>query len=181
RTRERRARCWARRSWSPGLCRASGPSLLVLGARGHLAERGRARLAARPLHERRQGAAAVADAALLLQAGLGEALAELGAVEHRVVAEAAGAARALEDDALALAAEGAHGAAGRGHDDHRHELGGARLAVDLLELLQQVRHALAVVQAGATVAGRVHAGLAAERGDLQAGVVGQGGDARLER
>ena len=74
-------------------------------------------MGAKARKQRRGGAGPVRDAGLVGDVGLGEAHAELGAEEQRVVAEAAGAARRVEDDALARArADEQRVAVGEGED-----------------------------------------------------------------
>src|SRR5690606_29177501 len=77
-----------------------------------------------PLREGRQRPPAVADAALLLERSLREALTELRAEEDGVVTEPRSAARSVEDQPLALAAERVHCPARRCHHDHGHEARG---------------------------------------------------------
>src|SRR5262249_24327114 len=95
--------------------------------------------------------------------------------------EPAGAARGARDASLTGAAKGARRAVGARHDGDGDVARGALLVRHVPERLEQPPGAPGVVEAGAAVTRRVDPGLAAERVDLDARMVGGGGGARGAR
>src|SRR3569623_96920 len=134
-----------------------------------------------PRLHRLHRARAVRQFVLRPDARLGERHAELRREEQRVVAEAAGAARRVEDHAFTRAVRGDHVVAERpgdiGQREHRAKPAGALRGRHAGERLEQLLVVRGVVVAGAGVARAVDAGCAAERVDLEAAVVGERGQA----
>jgi hypothetical protein len=98
-------------------------------------------------------------------------------LEDRIVPESVRAALGKRDLPAALALGAGYFAAGSGDRDDAHEARAARRG-DAAQLFQKVRPAAGIVGARARVARGAHAWFAAERLNLQAGIVRQGGEAR---
>ena len=113
------------------------------------------------------------EPALLRLGQLGERDLRAARDEDRVVAEAARAARRLEDPPRAFAPRGRDGALRRRERDHAHEAGVARRAGRGGERGQQRAQPAPVVESGPAEARRAGAGRAAEPGHLEPRVVGQ--------
>src|SRR5690606_11384723 len=115
----------------------------------------------------------MAHPALLRQGGLSEGLAEVDGPEDRIVAEAVVAAWTRRQFTSGLTLEGRYLATWRCQDDDAPERGPPPSGRDVPQLVEEVCHALTVVQAGTAVAGAEHAGFPAKSVDFESGVVCQ--------
>src|SRR5262245_15888054 len=138
-------------------------------------------------HELLEREAAMADAILVLRVQLSGRLAEFSYQEQRVVSKAVRAARCARDLAVPYAF-GDQGFAilGVSHQHHHASVVGTPVVLQVPQKLLVVA-AIARLAAAVTtgVVGRMHARLATERGNAQAGIVGQcrqaGGATRVAR
>src|SRR5205823_807942 len=119
------------------------------------------------------GAAAVIDASFFLRRQLRERARARRIVEDWVVAEPVGAARCLGDQALDDALRQVLVPRGIDEGDHAAEARRPLLSRNAGEGLEEARAAAPVVEAGAAVARRAHAGRAAERVHLEPGIVAE--------
>src|SRR5262249_22051484 len=120
-----------------------------------------------------EGARAVAHVVLLIGIELGERAAELWHQEQRVVTEPALSTRGVEDPPLDRPVELGDDLARPRDRDHAAEARGALRLGHRAEVLEQLGPVLSVARAGAGESRRANAGRAAERVDLEAGVVGE--------
>ena len=113
------------------------------------------------------------EGVLVLRRQLGErpAVALVGD-EHRVVAESFPAPRLARDRPFDLAERGDLAAVGKAGERDGGEAGGALPGIDVAQQVEQLRHVAGVGRVVAGEACRTHAGRAAERVDLEPGVVG---------
>src|SRR5690606_28391082 len=134
-----------------------------------------------PFDEARQGTAPGTDYALLVHAGFRERPTEFMAEEDQVVAEAPFPSWASGQLAAHLAADTGDLATLRRQDDHPFERCPATGDGHRLELAKQVGDTLTVAEAHTPIAGAVHAGSTVKRVHFQPRVIGEGGQARLQR